>query len=188
MAIKRYGINNYAVVEINKFSAPDTNGVFAQLPLDTVDFADHPCENGMWLVYDEVKGTAHIPTNAADHVGVMYLNEKEYGAPTYGGLNTWALKINGYCPRVYFNKEHDTYTTNCFCYDTAEFANDAAVDTALKDYATTTLYLVPGVGGDGAPKLTKTAPAATVKVAAQVCKDYTLPNGDHGVKFVYIKA
>lgn len=187
MAIQRYGIKNYAVVEINKFSAPDTNGVFAQLPLDTTDFADHPCENGMWLVYDEVKGTAHIPTNAADHVGIMYLNEKEYEYPTHGGLNSWALKINSCCPRIYFNREHDAYTSNCFCYDTTEFANDDVVDTALAAYKTTALYLVPGVGGDGAPKLTKTLPANTV-VAAKVVKDYTLPNGDHGVKFAYCKA
>lgn len=185
--IQRYGIKNYAVVEINKFSAPDTNGVFAQLPLDTADFANHPCENGMWLVYDEVKGTAHIPTKTADHVGIMYLNEKEYEYPTYGGLNSWALKTNSYCPRVYFNKEHDTYTTNCFCYDTADFVDDSAVNTALANYKNTPLYLVAGVGGDGAPKLTTNIPT-DAKVVAQVCKDYTLPNGDHGVKFVYIKA
>lgn len=188
MAIKRYGIEKYAVVEINKISAPDSNGVFAQLPLDATEFADHACENGMWLVYDEVKGCVRIPAAESEHIGLMYLNEKEYELPYYGGLNSWALKVGGYYPRMYFNHKHDTYTTNCFCYDDAEFADDEEVNAALADYQNVPVYLVPGVGGDGAPKLTLTAPAADVSVAAQVCKDYTLPNGQHGVKFVYIKA
>lgn len=185
MAIARYKTEKFATIELNHVSWPETARVFAQLPLDTNDFSEEaPCENGMWLVYDIVGGTARKPKDATENVGVMYLNEKEYN-PYIGGLNQWALKPGIWYPRIGMPMVGDLYTTNCFCYDTTEFADDAAVDAALAKIDTTPVYFVP-VAGEGAPKLTATLDA-TAAVAAKVVKFYTMPNGEKGVKVQFIK-
>ena len=182
MAIQRYKTEKFATIELNHVSWPETARVFAQLPLNTTDFTnDAPCENGMWVVYDYAGGTVRKAKNADENVGIMYLNEKEYN-PYVSGMNQWALKPNTVYPRVGMPSVGDLYTTNCFCYDTEEFTNDEAVDTALKAYATTPVYLTV-VAGQGAPKLTKTKAG---KVVAQVVKDYTMPNGEHGIKAMFI--
>ena len=146
MAIQRYKTEKYATIELNHVSWPETARVFAQLPLNTTDFTDAaPCENGMWLVYDVAGQTARKAKTADENVGVMYLNEKEYN-PYVSGMNQWALKPNTVCPRIGMPAVGDLYTTNCFCYDTEEFTNDEAVDTALAAYATTPVYLVVAAG------------------------------------------
>ncbi len=181
MAIQRFKTEKYATIELNHVSWPETARVFAQLPLSADFTDDKPCENGMWLVYDDVKGVARPAEAATEHVGVMYLNEKEYN-PYVSGMNQWALRPNTWYPRIGMPEVQDRYTTNCFCYDTTDFTDDEAVVTALKAIGTTPLYLVIEPG-QAAPKLAKTAAGATV---AKVVKFYTMPNGEPGIKVSFV--
>lgn len=184
MAINRYALEKYATIELNHVSFPETGRVFAQLPLSATEFSkDAPCENGMWLVYDLAAGTAHKAAAVTDPVGIVYNAEKEYN-PYISGMNQYALAPGGYCPRIGMPLVGDTYTTNCFCYDTSVFANDAAVDTALEAVGTTPLYLVP-MAGQGAPALVKSV--GTAATIAKVVKVYTMPNGELGLKVQFTK-
>lgn len=189
MAIVRYPVQKYATIELNHVSWPETGRVFAQLPLGEEFTKEKPCENGAWLVYDMVKGTAHSAEAGTDQVGVMMINEKEYLRPYIVGMNQYALEPDSFYPRIGMPAKGDLYTTNCFCYDDSEFEGGKTdVDTALKAINTTPLYLVPEAG-QMAPKLTKTAPTAeTATVAAKVVKFYTMPNGEPGIKVQFIMA
>lgn len=181
MAIQRFKTEKFATIELNHVSWPETARVFAQFPL-SADFTDEkPCENGMWLVYDEAKGVARPAASADEHVGVMYLNEKEYN-PYISGMNQWALKPNTVYPRIGMPAVNDRYTTNCFCYDTTEFTDETKVVEALGKIAATPLYLVVEPN-QAAPKLTATKAGAT---AAQVVKFYTMPNGEPGIKVSFV--
>lgn len=183
MAITRFKTKKYATIELNHVSWPETARVFAQLPLDEEEFTEEkPCENGMWVVYDMAKGNVHGAEAATDNVGVVYNPEKEYNQ-FVSGMNQYALVPGSWYPRVGMPAVGDVYTTNCFCYDDSEITD---VDTDLKAYATTPLYLIPSTE-TAAPQLTKTAPTAeTAKVAAQVVKYYTMPNGEPGIKVQFI--
>ncbi len=186
MAINRYTIDKYASLELNHVSFPDTARVFAQLPLDSTDFtASAPAEMGMWLVYDVLGGTVRKPDAVTESVGIIFNNEKEYNDYNKG-LKEYALKPGGFYPRIGMVLLGDTYTTNCFCYDTSEFANQAAVNTALAAYATTPLFLTTNT--TGAPLLTETTATVTAAgTAAKVVKVYTMPNGEVGIKVQFTK-
>lgn len=190
MATNRYTLAKYATLELNHISFSDTARVFAQLPLDTSDFTDAaPAEMGMWLVYDMLGGSVRKPDAVTESVGIIYNNEKEYSAE-HKGLNEYALKPGEVYPRMGLFMVGDTYTTNCFCYDTGEFVNDAAVNTALAAIAAATpathCYLVTAT--NGAPRLTKDATVlAAAGTAAKVVKVYTMPNGELGLKVQFVK-
>lgn len=187
MAVQRYTIDKYGIVETNHVSFPKTGRVFAQLPLKAEEFnAAAPCENGMWLVYDTINGNVHKPAAKTDVVGLVYSAEKEYN-PYEAGLKNFALVPGGLYPRIGLPMAMDTYTTNCFCYDTDEFTDDAAVKTALapETLKTTPVYLIPDTT-DGAPKMTKTKDD-TEGVIAQVVKMTTMPDGTFGIKVQFIK-
>lgn len=183
MALTRYPHKRFATIELNHVSWPETARVFAQLPLDTDEFSEKtPCENGMWVVYDMAKGTVHAPVTENDNLGVVYNPEKEYNQFIHG-MSQYALTPDSWYPRIGMPEVGDLYTTNCFQYDDGEFADVETLDEALADLATTPLYLV-AVAGSAVPKITKTAP--TSKVAAQVVKFYTVPNGEPGIKVQFV--
>lgn len=179
MAINRNTITKYGVIELNHVSWPETARVFGQLPLNATNFASTPAENGMWLVYDLAGGSVRFPTGITEPVGVLYMGEKEYNQ-FEPGLENFKLERGEFYPRIGMPAVGDIYTTNTFCYDTATFANQAAVDAALVDYATTALYLIPST--TGVPQLVKAAGLSTATTIARVVKNYTLPNGKPGIK------
>lgn len=190
MATNRYALEKFATLELNHVSFPDTARVFAQLPLNGTDFtAAAPAEMGMWLVYDTLAGNVHKPAAVGNSTGILFNSEKEYSAENKG-LNQYALKPGSVCPRIGLPMVGDTLTTNCFSYDTTEFADDAAVDTALAAIAAATAathcYLTTSV--NGAPRLTKDSTVVTAAgTAAKVVKVYTMPNGELGLKVQFVK-
>jgi hypothetical protein len=196
MAMKRFPITNvvgdlvdqhrdpdeklYASLELNQVAFPKTGMVVSQTPLGAAFTKAAPCENGMWVVADKAAGAINAPAAATDSpIGIVYTTEKEYDREHYG-LQRFGRKIAGDYPRVGILGLGDTVTTNCLQYDTTNFADDAALDTALKAIATTPLY-VAIKAGSAVPEIVKTAPQSGIY--AKIVKYYTIPNGGKGVKY-----
>ena len=205
MAMKRFPITNvvgdlvdqhrdpdeklYASLELNQVAFPKTGMVVSQTPLGPkfvksgVANCYGVCENGMWVVADKAAGIIDAPAAATDSpIGIVYTTEKEYDREHYG-LQRFGRKIAGDYPRVGILGLGDTVTTNCLQYDTTDFANDAALWTALEkdlSVAANALY-VKAVAGSPVPQITKTKPNAGTY--AKVVKYYTIPNGGKGVKY-----
>ena len=195
MALARFTITKYGVIELNHVSWPETARVFGQLPLLAADFAEATpaavAENGMWLVYDIAAGAVRLPDDTTEPVGVLYMGEKEYNKFEVG-LNQFFLdSATGFLPRIGMPMVGDIYTTNTFCYDvgsgTGQFANNAAVVSALGgNLVSAPLYLIPSAGG--APRITNAAGLAAaisspgVSTIARVVKYYTLPDGNPAIK------
>ena len=115
MAITRNTITKYGVIELNHVSWPETARDVGQLPLDSVDFAINPAENGMWLAYDIAGGTVRFASAVTEPVGVLYMGEKEYNQ-FEPGLNNYRLERSGFYPRIGTPKVGDIYITNTFRY------------------------------------------------------------------------
>ena len=173
----------YASLELNQVAFPKTGMVVSQTPLGEAFTKANPCENGMWVVADKAAGAINPPAAATDSpIGIVYTTEKEYDREHYG-LQRFGRKIAGDYPRVGIFGLGDTVTTNCLQYDTTDFANDAALWTALEkdlSVAANALY-VKAVAGSPVPQITKTKPNAGTY--AKVVKYYTVPNGGKGVKY-----
>ena len=173
----------YASLELNQVAFPKTGMVVSQTPLGAAFTKANPCENGMWVVADKAAGAINPPAAATDSpIGIVYTTEKEYDREHYG-LQRFGRKIAGDYPRVGILGLGDTVTTNCLQYDTTDFANDAALWTALEkdlSVAANALY-VKAVAGSPVPQITKTKPNAGTY--AKVVKYYTIPNGGKGVKY-----
>jgi len=185
----RPGEKLYATLELNQVAFPKTGMVVSQTPLSEDFTIEAPCENGMWVVGDKAAGVIAAPAAATDKpIGIVYTAEKEYDDYHYG-LARFGRKIAGDYPRVGLLGIGDTVTTNCLQYDTSDFANDAALFTALEAIKTTPLYVVPGVAAStnvekAVPQIVKSAPASGIY--AKIVKFYTVPNGEAGVKYQII--
>ena len=179
----------YDSLVLNQVAFPKTGMVVSQTPLGEVFTRETPCENGMWVVGDKAAGAINPPEAATDApIGIVYTTEKEYD-DYHMGLQRFGRKVAGDYPRVGLLGVGDTVTTNCLQYDTSDFADDEALDTALKAIDTTPLYVVPGVAGSGAakavPQIVDEAPDAGIY--AKIVKYYTIPNGGKGVKYQVIR-
>ena len=107
------------------------------------------------------------------------LREKEYDMYHYG-LKHFGRKVAGDYPRVGILEKGDTMTTNCLQYDDGEFASEEALFEALAAWKDAPVYVVPVVGSS-VPKLTATKPEEGT--FGKVCKFYTMPNDEPGVKY-----
>ena len=183
MAMNRFPHEKYASLELNQVAFPKTGMVVSQVPLGSAFTEDAPCENGMWVVADKAAGVIAAPAAAtAKPIGIVYTAEKEYDEFNYG-LKNFGRKVAGDYPRVGILGIGDTVTTNCLQYDTTNFANEAALETALNAIATTPLYV--GIkAGSAIPEIVKNAPANGP--VAKIVKYYTVPNGEKGVKYQII--
>lgn len=206
MADKRYTIDGYGVLELNQVVFPTDGQIEAQCKLDyykpaegatpasgdfktlITDANGVACEVGMLLAVDKANGLIKLPVaQEVLPIGLNYSTEYIYNSYIKGLKNfvmTQDVAGGEYLPRIGYLKTGDKFTTNCLAYDTDEFADDDAVDTALAAYKTTAVY--GGISTTGAIKVSATAP--TVGPVLKVVKDYTLPDGiSHGVMFQVIK-
>lgn len=171
----------YGVVEMN-FATWTRNGrVPSQLPLSDQFTKQAPCENGMWLVYDELKKEVRKPTAVTENMAIVYSSEKDYGMIGQRGLG-YFCQVEGDYPRMGRPSVGDKYTTNTI--DLGSYANAAAVATAVN--AGTVVYVIPDIT-TGVPKLSS-SDSATATLAGKVVKVYTVPNGDVGFKIEIIRA
>jgi len=181
----------YASLELNQVAFPKTGMVVSQTPLGPKFVAKGEnvygvCENGMWVVADKAAGIIDAPAAATDSpIGIVYTAEKEYDMNHYG-LQRFGRKVAGDYPRVGILGLGDTVTTNCLQYDTAHFANDAALEAALNDLAANPLYV--GIkAGSPVPQIFKEANKPGSGILAKIVKYYTIPNGGKGVKYQIVR-
>lgn len=183
MALTRFPCEKYASLELNQVGFPQHAVVISQTPLGAGFTAAAPAENGMVVSIDKSKGALNAPAAVTDALGIIYTAEKEYDSMHYG-LKNFGRKIAGDYPRVGVLGLGDTMTSNCFQYDTTEFATFTALETALKAAATTAVYVVP-VANSPVLKLTATKP--NTGMVGVVTKYYTVPNGEKGIKYEIIR-
>lgn len=182
MAINKRLTEANGVLEKNAVVYPRTGNIMAMYPLDeTVEKA----ENGMLLGVNYAKGVIEYPSASADAIMILDTAEKEYDRNVVGLNQHYITPDYGYMPRLGKLEVNDRFTTSTVAYDSAVFADEAAMEAAIE--AGSVYGKACEVAGfKGMIELTKTAP--TGKVALKAVKFTTLPNGDAAVKFAVIKA
>ncbi len=179
--IKRFVIDGFGQLELNQVAFPRDGRVEAQCALDATDFASVPAENGMLLAVDRVNRAVKFPTSA--NVAVMpvalnYTAEHMYDERA-NSLKDFKLERGSFLPRLGYLSVGELFTTNTICYDSEDFANDAAVIAAAGNLATSAMY--GGVSDNGAILVSDTAPQAGPVLKA--VEKTTMPDGQFAIKF-----
>lgn len=184
MSLQRFKIDGYATLEINHAIFNRVGNIISQTPLGEEFTKDAPCENGMWVVADRSRGFmgAYTEDGIDFPMGIVYTAEKEYDVFHYG-LKHFGRKVAGDYPRVGIMGVGDVFTSNCFQYDTDEFADEETLIAALKAVDETPIY-VCSVKNSCVPKVTKGNPLSGCY--GKVVKLYTIPNGEPGIKYTIV--
>lgn len=190
MALQKITKDGYGQLELNLVAFPRDGRVVAQYKAGTtftgegVTGDDRYLENGMLLKVDGANRCVDKAEPAeGDIYALNYSTEHMYDERQYA-LKTFRLNsVNDFYPRLGYLSAGDKYTTNCVCYDTDEFENDAALFEALEDFATTPVYA--GACELGYEKLSNTLPE--YGPALRVIEVYTMPDGQFGVKLEAIR-
>ena len=179
---KRLVADANGVLEKNAVIYPRTGNIMAMYPLDA---SVAKAENGMLLGVNYTKGVIEYPSANSEAIMILDSAEKEYDRNVVGLDQHYLTPEHGYMPRLGKLVVNDRFTTSTVAYDSAIFANEAAIEAAIE---AGTVYGKPCevTGYKGCIELTKTAP--TGKVGLKAVKFTTIPNGDAGIKFAVIKA
>ena len=181
MSLKRLVIDGYGQLELNNVAFRRDGRIEAQCKLDSTDFASVPAENGMLLAVDNVKRVVRFPkTDEKMPLALHYSAEHMYDE-RLPGLKNFKLESGSFLPRMGYLAEGDKFTTNCICYDDGDYADEEALDTALKAIETTPLYAAPSA--IGAWQITATATNARALVLGKT----TMPDGQYAVKLQALK-
>lgn len=167
----------FGQVEPNHLSAQTNGQIYAQLPAST---SFNILENGMFLKYDYAAGECNL-TGKGEWMLVM--NEIKLYDEREQGLKDYAMKKTDFMggtmvPRLLRTEIGDIFTTNTFGPNTSNAStvaglaeNDAAVGKLLK-VNTATGYLTSAT----------TADIGVNNPVFQIAKNYTMPDGQPGVK------
>ena len=137
----------------------------------------------MLLAVDNVARTVKFATDSSLPVALVYSAEHMYDERKPGLKNFYLKGKDDFLPRLGYLAVGDKYTTNCVAYDSSEFANDSAFESALDALDSTPLWA--GIDASGAHKVSATAPTVGPKI--RVIKKTTMPNGTLGLKMqVYV--
>lgn len=172
MAIVRLAHDGYGMLERNRVNPEN---IEAQCELDATVFTTG-AEVGTIVAVDKAAGKVKL---AGDLKGILCNSEMLYD-PRKSGLKNYHVE-GGKMASVLFLEDGNTFTTNTVCYDSTEFADEAALATALK--GTTATYGIPDAT-TGVIKVTATktsAPFTAVKLT-------TMPDGQKAVKFIVTNA
>ena len=187
MSIKRYTIDGYGQIEINNCAFRRDGRIEAQCGLDTTDFASVYAENGMLLAVNNVARKVQFVDSAEENpVAINYSSEYNYSSQN-PGLKSFKLGLNDFYPRLGYLDKGDKFTTNCFSYDSTDFANDAAVEAIkLVGAGAVSVYGSEYATGDGTILLKKTSAPSGVQVLLKVIDVTTMPDGSFALKFQVI--
>ena len=173
MALQRYKIEGYGQLELNAVAFRRSGRIEAQCKIaDGIDFI----ENGMLLAVDNVERVVKYAEDNSLPIALNYTTEHMYDERAKG-LKDFKLDAGSFLPRMGYQGAGDKYTTNCLAYDDTEFANDKALEDAVKSVKTTRLYAK--ACANGAHQITKEADGALCLVLAAT----TMPDGQFAVKF-----
>lgn len=186
MAVQRLKIDGFGQLELNNAAFPRDGRVEAQCKLDSTDFAEVPAENGMLLAVDNVKRVVKFAKDDKLPIALNYSSEHMYD-DIKSGLKDFKIDLaDGMLPRLGFLSIGDKFTTNCICYDSEEFTDDAAVKTALEVETLATTPVYGGISDNGAIKLAKEEPSNGPVLLAVAAT--TMPDGQFAIKFQVKKA
>ena len=187
MALKRFVIDGFGQLELNQVAFPRDGRIEAQCALGD-DFAEVPAENGMLLAVDNVTRIVTVRV-AGDKLplSLNYSTEHMYDE-RHQALKNFSIKKDekfGYFyPRMGYLAVQDKFTTNCLCFDTDEFADEAALMEAYKPENLKAAPLYGGISSMGAIKVSKTAPTeGPVLMAALGTGAGSMPDGQFAIKF-----
>lgn len=180
MAIQRMTIDGYGQVELNNVAFRRDGRVEAQCKLasgSSESFENTYAENGMLLAIDRAARKVQFPVQSGTlPIGLHYSAEHIYEAAN--GLKNFKLEPNSFLPRLGLLAVGDKWTTNCIAYNSAEFADDAALKTALAAFKTTPVY--GGIDTTGGAVLVS-ANAPTDGPVLKVVEYTTMPDGQPAV-------
>ena len=166
--------NEYGQLELNQVAFRRDGRIIAQYALDST--INGYVENGMILAVDYVNKTIKYPTaGQKEAIALNYTTEHMYDERLANGLKHFKLDKGTFCPRLGLLAAGDRFTTNSVSYDTADFASETAIESAVK---AGTVYGVAST--EGYIKLAKSATNAVVKAIAYT----TMPDGSPAIKFV----
>ncbi len=169
----------FGQVEPNHLSGIVTGQILAQLPADSS--LGQVLENGRFAKYDYKNGKVNL-TGAGEWM-MIYNEEKLYDERKQSHKDFAMVKSNytdgEMVPRLISILIGDIYTTNCIgkANDSADATVDTGVDTSDLEYLK--------VNTDG--YLVKADDASGDAPIFQVVKDYTMPDGQQGLKLMRIK-
>ena len=176
-------IDGYGQIELNNVAFRRDGRIEAQCKPDETDFSDAVVENGMLLAVDNVARTVKFATDSSLPVALVYSAEHMYDERKPGLKNFYLKGKDDFLPRLGYLAVGDKYTTNCVAYDSSEFADDSAFESALEALDSTPLWA--GIDASGAHKVSATAPTVGPKI--RVIKKTTMPDGTLGLKMqVYV--
>ena len=189
MALTRFVIDGYGQLELNNVAFRRDGRVEAQCALDATDFASVPAENGMLLAVDRVNRAVKFFDSSNDvyPIALNYTAEHMYDERA-NALKDFKLERGSFLPILGYLSVGDLFTTNCIGYDkgsgSGQFADDAALITALEAIGTTPLYGGASAGGEIVIGTSKPAKGPVLKVVEYT----TMPDGTDGVKFQVLSA
>ena len=181
MAVTKLKKVGYGQIEPNRINAEFTKQVYAQLPADE---ALTVIENGMALIYDAVNGKVKPVSEAGKGLVGLVVNEiileddRYQQDCDYAMFNREESKYQAAIPaipRILGLTVGDTFTTNTI--KVTSTYESGALPAGTKFIADT----------DGYWKEFESETEADMDVVLQVVKDYTMPDGQRGVKFVVSK-
>lgn len=189
MAINRLTKNGYGQLELNQVAFRRDGRIEAQCALDATAFASAPAENGMILCVDDATRTIKLPTsgNIAKYpLALNYSAEHLYDERATGLKNFKLGKDDGFYPRLGYLDIGDKFITNTICYDTATYATETALKTAVEGVATTPVYAVPYE--DGYWKIVASKAGSGLCCAVITGPGaFSMPDGQYGVKLQVIQ-
>lgn len=185
MAVQRYTIDGFGQLELNNVAFRRDGRVEAQCELDADDFETVPAENGMALIVDKANHVVRFidADEKLNTIALNYSSEHLYDEQ-HLGLKNFRLMRGEMYPRMGYLSVADLFTTNCVCYDTEDFDDDDAVNTALvpATLKATPMYAQPS--DNGAWQLVAEMPESGC--FAQVIKKTTMPDGTWAVQLQVI--
>lgn len=161
----------FGQVEPNHLSAQTNGQVYAQLPASTVfDIL----ENGMFLKYDYAAGECDL---TGEGEWMLVMNEIKLYDQRQFRYKDYAMKRSDFMegeivPRLLRTEIGDIYTTNTFGANTSNNSTVAGLSLSVGDI----------VAPDAATGYLANATTATEGMQWQVVKEYTMPDGQPGVK------
>ena len=172
----------YGIVNLRKVAGVKTGEHNIQYALNATDFAATACQNGFLLEEEHYTKTLGLPANNTVRVGLVACVEKMYDESDMS-LGNFILNLNEYLPRIYRLQIGDMFDTNNFKYDDGDYANYAAIVTAIT--AGTPVYAYPSTNGQIELEPIQNANAA---IELQATRVVTLPAGEAGLMFVCTKS
>lgn len=161
----------FGQVEPNHLSAQTNGQVYAQLPASTVF---NILENGMFLKYDYAAGECDL---TGDGEWMLVMNEIKLYDQRQFRYKDYAMKRSDFMegeivPRLLRTEIGDIYTTNTFGANTSNNSTVAGLSLTVGDYLKV----------DSATGYLTSATTADAGMKWQVVKEYTMPDGQPGVK------